>query len=251
MNEYRIGQLVLGKIPRIVGTISSPAALPSACQIADYQCDIAEVRLDEIGANTNGWLKDCQDIEATGLPVILTLRLASEGGKWTELDSKRKAILSTAMEKLACIDIEMTSKIRPELCKQAADNGKQIIVSSHNFSKTPKLIALKRILNNILAIPCAIPKISTMINNEADVDTLMTLLDAAGDRPVCVIGMGSKGVKTRVLFPSIGSCLTYGYIDSPSAPGQLPTSMLIQQMRLLIPEYNQDVIIRKEILEFA
>jgi len=249
MKDYLIGQLTIGTPPRVVGTISTRESLRSVDPTDDYACDVVEVRLDEIGSDTHGWMKDCQAIEAAGFPVILTLRLAGEGGKWSETDEKREPILSAAMESLACVDVELTSKLCASLCRQAQELKKSIIVSSHNFQRTPSYDELKEVLDRILDIPFAIPKISTMVVDDADVSTLMRLIETNNQRPICIIGMGSKGTKTRVLFPSIGSCLAYGYLDSPSAPGQLPSSMLIQYMRQLLPAYNQDVIIRKEIME--
>jgi 3-dehydroquinate dehydratase-1 len=251
VKEYRIGQLTLGTTPRVVGTLSTRESLPSAYPTDDYTCDVVEVRLDKIGPGTRGWMKDCQAMEAAGFPVVLTLRLADEGGKWKEADEKRQPILSAAMESLASIDVELKSKLCVPLCRQAQELGKCIIVSTHNFKRTPGFRDLKGVLDRILDIPCAIPKISTMIAEDADVRTLRRLLETDSPRPVCIVGMGSKGTKTRVLFPSLGSCLAYGYLDSPCAPGQLPSSMLIQYMRQLLPEYNQDVIIRKEIMEFV
>ena len=231
MKDFRIGQLTLGTTPRVVGTLSTHDLFPSAYPTDDYACDVVEVRLDEIDPNTHGWIKDCQAIEAAGFPVVLTLRLASEGGKWKESDEKREPILLAAQESLACIDVELTSKLCVPLCRQAQKLEKCIIVSSHNFKRTPDFGELKDALDRILDIPCAIPKISTMIIEDADVGTLRRLLETANSRPVCIIGMGSRGTKTRVLFPSLGSCLAYGYLDSPNAPGQLPSSILIQYMQ--------------------
>ena len=244
MKDYSIGKLTLGTPPRVVGIISQRNSLPSACPTGDYACDVVEVRLDAIGSDAKGWMKDCKAIEASGFPVILTLRLANEGGKWNESDKKREPILSAALENLGCIDVEFKSKLCVPLSRKAKKLGKCIIVSSHNFEFTPDFDDLKNILDRILEIPCAIPKISTMINKRADVVTLMRLLETAQPRPVCIIGMGSKGTKSRILFPSVGSCLAYGYLDSPNAPGQLSSSMLRKHLRQLLPAYNQDVIIR-------
>ncbi|MEK7270266.1 MAG: type I 3-dehydroquinate dehydratase [Planctomycetota bacterium] len=249
MKDCRIGPLAIGTPPRVVGTLSVRDSLRSACPEHDYACDVVEVRLDEMGSDTPGWLRDCKAIEAAGYPVILTLRLAIEGGKWSQPDEKREDVLAAALDSLACIDVELTSKLCPSLCRQARELKKYIIVSSHDFQRTPTLATLKDVLHRILEIPFAIPKISTMVTDDGDVDTLMKLVELRDIGPACIIGMGSKGTRTRVLFPVLGSCLAYGYIDSPSAPGQLPASILTQQIRQLLPRYNQDMIIRKEIME--
>lgn len=251
MMDRRIGKLTLGSLPRVVGTLATHHSLDSVASMSESSCDVVEVRLDEIGPKTNGWLKKCLAIEAMGFPVLLTLRLASEGGKWKGGDRERAAILSSALDCLSCIDVEATSELRTELSAQAQDLKKSIVVSYHNFEQTPSFEQLKEILGEILEIPCAIPKISTMVNRVEDITTLRKLLDLEIQCPICIIGMGSEGTSTRVLFPSLGSCLTYGYLDSPSAPGQLPASRLIEHLRQLFPKYNEDVIIRKKILEFV
>jgi 3-dehydroquinate dehydratase len=43
--------------------------------------------------------------------------------------------------------------------------------------------------------------------------------------------MGKLGPQTRVLFPKLGSCLTYGYLDVPVAPGQISARELTLQLR--------------------
>lgn len=251
MTDYRIGQLALGAIPRVVGTLTSRESLPSAYPTGDYACDVVEVRLDEIDSNACEWVKESLAIEAAGFPVVLTLRLASEGGKWRAPDAQRLPILSAALDRLTCIDVEWQSELCVPLCRQAQELGKNIIVSYHNFEQTPVFGELKGVLDRIMDIPCAIPKISTMVTGEGDVRTLIRLLETAHSRPACMIGMGSKGTKSRVVLPCLGSCLAYGYHDSPSAPGQLSASTLVEFMGQLLPEYHQDVMLRKDIMACA
>jgi 3-dehydroquinate dehydratase-1 len=69
-----------------------------------------------------------------------------------------------------------------------------------------------------------------MAKNNDDIATLEKLLGSSLDVPLCVIGMGAFGTKTRITFPAHGSCLTYGYLDAPSAPGQLSAEMLSEQL---------------------
>ena len=233
MTDYRIGNLALGIPPRVVGTLCERQSLPCACPTDNRTCDIIEVRLDCIGPDTQGWLRDCQSIESAGFPVVLTLRSAREGGKWKSRETERESLLSVALDGLASIDIEWSSKLRDPLCRQAIRAGKSVIISHHNFKGTPSFRTLNAVLERILDIPCAIPKISTMINTKSDIGTLKRLLEAHSERPCCVIGMGSKGIKTRALFPCLGSCLAYGYLDSPIAPGQVPSRVLVKAIREL------------------
>ena len=230
MNTVCIGQVELGRVPRVVGTITTRAALPSAVRTLRYDCDIVEVRLDLIGVDTPDGLAECRTIEAAGRPVLFTLRSANEGGKWTAPDQDRLPLITSALETVSCVDVEFLSGICGEVCGQAAQGGKPVVVSYHNFQRTPGLAELEDILWKMRELPAAIPKLTTMVTQAADVETLKSLLARHRDKPLCVIGMGDKAAETRVLFPSLGSCLTYGYIDAPSAPGQFSASELTRRL---------------------
>ena len=47
----------------------------------------------------------------------------------------------------------------------------------------------------------------------------MTFISSKG--AVCTIAMGDLGRHSRVIAPIYGSVMTYGYMDAPTAPGQL------------------------------
>lgn len=249
MNTVWIGKVEVGKTPRVVGTITTRASLPSSSKIRDFGCDIVEVRLDLIGADTPNWLSECQAIEATGSPVLLTLRSVLEGGRWTGPDQDRLPFITAALESLSCVDVELASGICDAVCSKAAKLGRPVIVSYHNFDRTPALEELENILGKMRKFPAAVPKISTMVTGADDIETLKTLIRRHAGKanghpassasrvgravpcpPVCVIGMGVMATETRVSFAKLGSCLTYGYIDSTSAPGQLPARELRERL---------------------
>jgi len=48
---------------------------------------------------------------------------------------------------------------------------------------------------------------------------------------LCVIGMGRAWSETRIEFATLGSCLTYGYLDKPAAPGQISAAELVRRLR--------------------
>lgn len=230
MNKVRIGNVELGRVPRVVGTITMRASLPVSGKAPKYDCHIVEVRLDLIGSDTPHWLAQCRAIEAAGNPVLLTLRLANEGGKWMGPDQNRLPYITSAQEAVSCVDVEFLSGICGAVCEKAAQLGKPVIVSYHNFQRTPTLAELENILEKMRALPAAIPKLTTMVTQEADIATLKALLAKHRDKPLCIIGMGAKATETRVSFPLLGSCLTYGYIDSPSAPGQFSATELLLRL---------------------
>lgn len=252
MNEKSLLGLGIGRMPRVVGTVSSYTTLKGVWVPEQSPCDMVEVRLDDVGTANADWLNRCTDIESLGIPVILTLRSQTEGGKWNGSEQERENVLAGALDVLATIDVEWSSEIKKELCQQSEALSKPIIVSHHNFSVTPELSFLQDVVDGIVAMGNTIPKISTLVHGPKDVEILQELLGIYSNRlPICIIGMGAKGTKTRLRFPLSGSALTYGYLDRSSAPGQLSAQVLFENLRIFDSEYNAEVIDRKEILEFA
>jgi 3-dehydroquinate dehydratase I len=209
--------------PLVAGVLSSlDGDLPLAG-------DVVEVRLDKTGRPAN-WLERCRAIEARGKPVLLTVRLRREGGEWPEDDEARLKIYVEGLTALSAVDVELGSVIRGRVTKQAEQLGKICLVSHHDFEKTPSLAELESIVERAQQNG-AIAKVATMIRSDADVEILCALLGRKWRRPLCVIGMGEAWKQTRILFPKLGSCLAYGYIDKPTAPGQVSAAELIGQLR--------------------
>jgi 3-dehydroquinate dehydratase I len=226
----------LGVPPLVVGTLLS---FPSGSLAAEASsaCDVVEVRLDHILPDPD-WLERARLIEQHAAPVILTLRLKPEGGKWAD-DVERLPIFKTALETLSAVDIEFASKIRDQVCELAKACGKICIVSHHDFNKTPPLAELQSVISEAKRL-ASIVKVTTMIRDSKDIETLRALLAAQQNVPLCVMGMGPLGTDTRVTFPTLGSYLTYGYLDKPAAPGQLPAKALVDQLRRRMPAYRQN-----------
>ncbi len=210
--------------PLVVGVLSSlDGNFPLAA------VDMVEVRLDKTGRPPD-WLERCRAIEARGKPVLLTIRLRSEGGEWPVDNEGRLKTYEEGLAALSAVDVELSSVICTRVAKQAEKLGKVCLVSHHDFEKTPSLAELESIVKRARQHG-AVAKVATMIRSKADVEILRALLARQRKRPLCVIGMGEAWKQTRLLFPKLGSCLTYGYLDKPTAPGQVSAAELIRQLR--------------------
>jgi 3-dehydroquinate dehydratase-1 len=235
---FRAGrkEVLVGTVPRIVGTLSSLAGtFPPPRQ--KVTCDVVEVRLDKMERPPD-WLERCQAIQERGWPVLLTLRLKRAGGDWEKPDAKRFDIIEQAILGLAGVDIESDSNILYPLAILAKRKRKICVVSYHNFEGTPPFDELDRIITEAQEL-ASIVKVATKVNNAGDEETLRSLLDVGWKRPVCVIGMGEAWSHTRVVFPRFGSCLAYGYLDKPVAPGQLSAAAMFKELdaaKLLTPK---------------
>ena len=226
--QTRFGNLVLGLAPKVVGTVSQTGTLEKLAAGMERRCDIVELRLDLLGTG-NDWLDHATAIEAQGLPVIATLRLAGEGGKWTRPDTERLPVFETALTHLTAVDIEFRSPLLEKVSAFAASHQKALIISYHDFERTPPVAELRQVIRKAANYGTVV-KIATLTQTEADLAALRELFTEQCSASVCLLGMGALGPVSRKLLPQLGSCLTYGYLDAPIAPGQVASAELLRQL---------------------
>ncbi len=195
-----------------------------------------EVRLDTIGVFP-GWVNELGAIRNSGIPVLLTIRSAAEGGSWNGSESDRLELYRDAIrgEAVSAVDAEIHSDIFSELAGIAANANVKTVGSFHDFEKTPPEDELLNIIRTSRGLGADLAKVAAMINTPADKKLLAKIL-AQEDAPVCIIGMGDLAADTRIVFPCLGSRLTYGYLDTPSAPGQFSAARLSELLREISPD---------------
>jgi len=238
-----IGQLDLEKRAAVVAVILEKP-LEASRKAAEMGADLLEIRLDLLGIkNLETAAEAIKKVKSeTGLPVILTNRSVKEGGKWEGKEDDRIELLTNLLslkDGPDAVDIELSAgrEARDQVIKVARAYGKNIIVSSHNFSKTPAFQEMKTILEEAFLAGADIAKLAVMPQSRRDVlDLLRVALDAreAGNA-VCTIAMGKLGKHTRVIAPFYGSVLTYSAVDSEvsAAPGQFKVDEVKKIMELL------------------
>jgi 3-dehydroquinate dehydratase-1 len=230
-----LGSIAIGGLPRVVGTIVTSSGLDHISRQSSLPCDVVELRLDHLLECSN-WMELSKGIERNGYPVFVTLRSHLEGGKWGGPDQERLPFIERALDSLSGIDVELNSSIANEAAAAARKEGKPCIVSFHDFEKTPSLPELNEIISRGQKI-APIVKISAMATEQEDINRLRELLEKAHECLLCVIAMGSLGTATRISFSAAGSCLTYGYLDKPGAPGQLSARDLVKGLINRVPAY--------------
>ncbi len=115
------------------------------------------------------------------------------------------------------------------LLKLARGNNVHVILSSHDFQKTPPKEVLVERLSLMERLGCDIAKLAVMPQNADDVLTLLAATRQASvslNCPVITMSMGPLGVVSRISGRLTGSCLTFGTAGEASAPGQLPAETL-------------------------
>jgi 3-dehydroquinate dehydratase type I len=236
--------------PLVVGT-TKPAGLAALATRpwGDRQPDLVEARLD-LALPADGtaaplpdlstFLPACRYLEETGTPVLLTVRLLADGGRWTE-DASRAPLFEAALKQSACswVDIEVESAIAAEVVRQAHQHGRKAIVSHHDFTGTPTVRALAAIIDRARALGADVVKVATGVTTLDDHHRLLEVLRVRRGDALALIGMGAFGTPLRAYLPCVGSRLTYGFLDEVAAPGQLHASELVARLLTDCPAYAE------------
>ncbi len=139
-------------------------------------------------------------------------------------EEKRIELFRQAVQKnVDYIDIEYENndEVIGKLLRITSDTSTEVILSYHNYNNTPGYDELKSILLKGYQRGAALVKIATMINSKEDILNLFSLYGIEGRK--VLLGMGEKGVITRVAAISLGSEFTFVSPDheTKTAPGQI------------------------------
>lgn len=167
------------------------------------------------------------------MPLLTTFRTHFEGGvkKLSEeeyFDICRVLIKEKATDLLDLELFRKTSKLK-EIIAEAHENNIYIIMSNHDFDKTPETSELERRLTLMKTYGADIAKIAVMPNSARDVLYLLLATDNMKYKlncPLITMAMGDLGKVTRISGEVFGSCLTFGTVGDASAPGQIESTNL-------------------------
>jgi 3-dehydroquinate dehydratase-1 len=237
--QLAIGRVRLGAVPRVVLCVSDTRGgqLPAGC------CpDLVEARIDLFRRRTPADVeRTLRSLRRAGRPLIATVRTAAEGGAWQGSESEREVLFNAALPLVHAVDIELTSRtLRPRVITAAHAAGRSVIVSSHDFHRTPTATTLAGRIQTARRAGADIVKLSTHARSPADVATLMSTLLRHRAVPLVILAMGPVGMMSRVFFGVAGSLLTYAFADddAPTAPGQMTLRTLQAELARYYPAYR-------------
>jgi 3-dehydroquinate dehydratase-1 len=209
--------------------VASTAVSDEASKAKDLGADIVEIRMDLVAGDPLDALGAAR--RSSGLPIIATNRMRSEGGRFPLSEAERMDLLIDASAYADFLDIELRAEGRRWLMNKI---DLPAIVSYHDFRGTPGPDGLRSILAEISKTGALIAKIAVTPQCMRDcLDLLELLIDAK--MPLCVIAMGEIGRHLRAVASLYGSALTYGYISKPTAPGQMSVPQLKWAIEMLEP----------------
>jgi 3-dehydroquinate dehydratase-1 len=249
VSMLKIGGVKLGDLPRVV--LSVDGGSPAVEQAAGEGVDILEIRVDLFpGSLTSSDVVDeVKILKRHEIPLIGTIRSQHEGGK-AHLSNNQRADLYKKISPLVnAIDLEVNAEILKPVIAVARRNKNVVILSHHDFHSTPSEAGLQQIVMKATAHGADIIKIAALAKNESDVIRLLQFTAANRQKNLVTIAMGNIGSLSRLVFPMAGSLMTYTSV-APS-DGQIPAKRLIEDLRFYYPRYNEELINRIGLLEFA
>jgi 3-dehydroquinate dehydratase-1 len=243
ITSVKVRNLVLGQgrpkicVPIVAKKIDE--IRQAAEEIRTLPADLAEWRADwfeglgEPDAVNQG-LQVLREALGQELALLFSIRTKKEGGQADISMSdyvglNQKAIQSGLID---LVDIELSSGKEEAalLVEDAHRFGIKVIMSSHNFYRTPEIEEMLASLKKMQEWNADIPKLAVMPKSRRDVLKLLTatleMREQYGDRPIITMAMAPEGVITRLAGEAFGSCMTFGSAGQASAPGQMEISEL-------------------------
>ena len=176
-----------------------------------------------------------------GIPLLFTLRSASEGGAQILEDSTRLSVIEAVVSSglVALVDIEAASHLSLiEPVRQITHaQGVGLILSSHDFKATPSVEDMVERLVRAQSLGADVVKLAVMPQSREDVLNLMLASVKYHTRPEAVhavtISMSGDGLISRLAAAFSHSVITFCAGKGVSAPGQVPAEDMRGSMTLL------------------
>ncbi|HGY5183596.1 type I 3-dehydroquinate dehydratase [Citrobacter braakii] len=249
MKTVTVKNLVIGEgAPKIIvslmgkdiATVKSEAL---AYREADF--DILEWRVDHFTevSSVDAVLEAARAIRdvMSDKPLLFTFRSAKEGGEQALAVENYIALNRAAVDSglVDMIDLELFTG--DELIKGTVEyahaKNVAVIMSNHDFHKTPAAQEIVLRLRKMQELGADIPKIALMPQNKTDVLTLLgatlEMQERYADRPIITMSMAKTGVISRLSGEVFGSAATFGAVKKASAPGQISVTDLRTVLTIL------------------
>ena len=246
-------QLKIGEgIPKICVPITGKSKneiLESALLLKAFNHDLAEWRVDyyedvDNFADVNELLSKLRDILGD-TPLLFTFRTKAEGGeqemsKEDYLNLNLNAI-NTGFIDLVDVELFTGDDLVKKIIEVAHTNNVKVVVSNHDFERTPAKKELVSRLQRMQNLGADIPKLAVMPLDKVDVLTLLSATEEMftnyADRPIVTMSMDKIGVISRICGEYFGSAITFGSVTGASAPGQIPAEELFDLLNQMHKYY--------------
>ncbi|MDX8162023.1 type I 3-dehydroquinate dehydratase [Acinetobacter pittii] len=222
-------------------------ALAQAQIIANTaDADLAEFRIDLLS-----FASDTKQVIVLGhelkkilgnKPMIATIRTKNEGGQLEISDVDYGKTYQAYLKNpfMDWLDVEMfrDQKVVSEIVQKAHQKKVLIVMSNHDFQKTPSQDEIEKRLLKQDQMGADILKIAVMPKSKQDVFTLMNAtlkVSQQTTKPLLTMSMGQLGTISRIATANMGGSYSFGMIGQASAPGQIDVTKLKQILQTVQP----------------
>jgi 3-dehydroquinate dehydratase I len=207
-------------------------------QAFNFGADYVEIRFDFLNLSD---LEEAVNIaNAVNKKAVYTLRSPEQGGQFKGNTFER----ITWLEKLSSskpmlLDVELyTIKCNNNLADYLKENNTSVLISWHDFEKTPSNAQLTNLLYEMRKYSQNVKVVTTAQKTEDSLGLLELYENTLGVNLIA-FAMGEAGVLSRLLCVIIGNApFTYASLEKAIAPGQLT----IKQMRKLYDRIDSYLI---------
>ena len=194
--------------------------------------EMAEIRLDRL----NFSLPQVREIFSMHQRLIATCRPGNIG------EEERKELLLTAGEAgAAFLDIESDAEpgFKTVVSQACRDKNCKVIMSYHNYERTPSRQVLEEIIDSCFADGADIVKIACQALCQADAARILSLYDqdemGHENEKIVALAMGEMGKITRLAALLLGAPFTYAALSQgkETASGQMSKQTLMEILNLM------------------
>lgn len=196
--------------------------------------DVIELRVDMFKDLSSSYVENIFKVakKRFSKPLLGTIRCLKEGGNKFIPENTRYELFKTIVPVADIIDVEFQSTIYKKVIRLSHSMKKPVIASYHDLKQTPDDTALLKLLMQAKTGSPDIIKLALKAKTRNDVARLLCFTIKHRDEHLITISLGEKGKISRFINPLFGSMLTYGYISSPKAEGQLHVKQLADQLKM-------------------
>ncbi|MCD8105164.1 MAG: type I 3-dehydroquinate dehydratase [Lachnospiraceae bacterium] len=205
-------------------------------KICAAPCDLVELRADYFEGDPIEELAALRR-RMPDMPVLFTFRTKEEGGERSISPEEYANLNLRAAADLIDLEVNRGEEFVQNLCARLQQGGAKVIVSFHDFERTPGEETLIHLLCRMQSLGADITKAALMPRTERDVLALLSaavaMKEKYADRPYIVMSMGRLGMVSRLAGHLTGSAVTFASAGAVSAPGQMDAALVFRVLSSL------------------